>query len=268
MKKIIILFVFVFCLLFIRIDTNANEGWTKEDYLSEISRLEDEINNIKEEIENLKIDIEEKNQQIEDVKQQYDDLITDEELLDWFNYLDKYATRANVSVICERGIYDNYISGIVIKKTVSTYYVLTLLAPLFGNISYYIEDAFGYQYQASIYNGSVEYGLAVLKFTSPYDDANIIAVDIADDSLNKDDYLCHIYTTNNTLKNHMAFTNVLDVNNNTYKSAIDFENKSYGFMGIGYDRKLHSICYNDEESNTILSYNETYINNFLNSVFQ
>ena len=40
----------------------------------------------------------------------------------------------------------------------------------------YIEDAFGYQYQASIYNGSVEYGLAVLKFTSPYDDANIIGI--------------------------------------------------------------------------------------------
>lgn len=274
MKKVFIFISLLVTILFTNsISTYSSESWTKEDYLNEISNLEEEINEIKSQIDSIKSSLQEKNEIYNELKERADNIIDDENLLKWFNTCDKFTTRSNVTIIDE--VNKNfgmtreliYSSGFVFMSNNDNYYVLTISNPFpkrqaFVTQNFYVEDCFGYQYNASQLVNDTESNLMIIGFTSEYDDANIYTLDIADSALKEDDLICHIFSNQNTLKNHMDFTTIDNVLENEYKTTISIECTNYGYMGVGFDNKVHSISFMSDNSQ-IISYNEKYIKDFL-----
>ena len=274
MKKVFIFISLLVTIIFTnRLITYSSESWTKEDYLNEISNLEEEINEIQSQIDSIKSSLQEKNEIYNELKERADNIIDDKNLLKWFNTCDKFTTRSNVTIIDE--VNKNfgmtreliYSSGFVFMSNNDNYYVLTISNPFpkrqaFVTQNFYVEDCFGYQYNASQLVNDTESNLMIIGFTSEYDDANIYTLDIADSALKEDDLICHIFSNQNTLKNHMDFTTIDNVLENEYKTTISIECTNYGYMGVGFDNKVHSISFMSNNSQ-IISYNEKYIKDFL-----
>ena len=274
MKKVFIFISLLITIILINnVVTYSSDSWTKEDYLNEISNLEAEINDIQSEIASIKAELLEKDAIYNELKERANNLIDDANLLKWFNTCDKFSTRANVTVIDEvtkvfgmtRELI--YSSGFVFKSNNDNFYALTISSPFperqsFITQNFYIEDCFGYQYNAIQYVNDPTSNLMIIGFSSEYDDANIYTLDIADSVLKEDDLICHIFSNQSTLKNHMDFTTIDSVLENEYKTTISLESTNYGYMGVGFDNKLHSMSFMSDNGQ-IISYNEKYIKDFL-----
>ena len=250
-KIIISIFIIIISLLFL---TGAKSSvLTKEEYVSEIARLEQEITELEESINLLKLQMSSYDSEYEKLQKELGGNLTKEELYAWLNKCNIYNVRSNMKVTArhynsifgfETSHEEHVGNGFIFcesgnKKYVLTTYFLTNVSG-YNNVTYTLTDAFKTEYTAYLYKASEEYGLAILYFTDNNQN-DLYVAPLANKDISVGSPICNIYSLNGSAYNHMNFSIVFSYETSTYfdfeliKNDIDTASSIYGCMSVGVD---------------------------------
>ena len=257
MRRKILTYILIVILSFVFL-TGAKSSTilTKEEYTSEIEKLEEEILELEAAIEMLKNQMKEYNDEYSKLEKEFDDLLSKEDMYAWLNQCNIYNVRSNVMVTAK--YYKNFMgfetasktyigSGFIFCESGSTKYVLTTYYLTnktdYNNVSYKLNDAFQNEYNAKLYASSKEYGIAILYFTDTYQN-DLYVSPLANSDPEVGDPICNIYSLNNSAYNHMNFSKInnyttsSNISFNLIQNEIDTASSIYGCMSVGLDGKV------------------------------
>ena len=273
MRRKILTYILIVVLSFsFLIGAKSSSVLTKEEYTSEIVKLEEEILELEEAITLLKEQMKQYDEEYSKIKEEFDGLLSKEDMYDWLNQCNIYNVRSNVKVTAKHyktvfGIETSsktYTgSGFIFCESGSTKYVLTTYYLTnntdYNKVSYKLNDAFQNEYNAKLYASSKEYGIAILYFTDTYQN-DLYVAPFANSDPKIGDPICNIYSLNNSAYNHINFSKVnnytLSSNSsfNLIQNEIDTVSSIYGCMSVGLDGKVVGMVLET------ISNDETYCN--------
>ena len=253
-KIIISILIVILSLLFL---TGAKSSvLTKEEYISEIARLEQEIADLEKSIDLLKIQMASYDAEYEKLAKELGGDLTKDDMYDWLNQCNIYNVRSNVKITARHynsilGIETSHKevsgSGFIFcesgnRKYVLTSYFLTSVSG-YNKVSFKLNDAFQTEYSATLYKASEKYGLAILYFTDTKQN-DLYVAPLATTDPNVGSPICNIYSLNGSAYNHMNFSKVYSYEGSTYfdfnliKNEIDTVSSIYGCMSVGLDGRV------------------------------
>lgn len=260
MKKILT-FIFVLIILIFLSSCVIPSIYNKEEYVEMIGQLENEIADLEKQIEEINTQKVLLDQKYEELLTLYESYYTKEELYEWFNTCDIYAARSNVYIntkhskvsfgFIETSSKNEEGCGFVFSTTGRERYVLTTYDVVFEagftKQQYMISDAFGMEYQASLYAGSSEYNLAVLVFEDTNEN-DLYDVSFSNEMIIVGEPVCNIYTLSGSLRNSMNFSKVVSVEGDNFIFESEKDINPFGSMCIDMSGLVTGIIFNSLES--------------------
>lgn len=279
-KKIINIIIILLELILL-LNLNSKPIKSNDDkiyYKEEINNLITEITNLKQEIQDYKIKVEEIVKKYNELNNQMIQTKTKEDIINFFNKANIYATRSNV--IVKTKSYNTFLgittsssnkknAGIIIKQDQKNYYILTTTADIQKDSNYSkrkleILDSFNLEYQAEVVFEDFSYNLTLLKVAKEDNDLYSLELSTTTNYLEEEEIVINIhsiiYSNSEITFNHMELVKEYDLSNN--KLLIDSINTNgyNGSMIINDELELIGI---GDKTKTIenLKYNQAITTN-------
>jgi len=260
MKKILT-FIFALIILIFLSSCVIPSIYNKEEYVEMIGQLENEIADLEKQIEEINTQKVLLDQKYEELLTLYESYYTKEELYEWFNTCDIYAARSNVYIntkhskvsfgFIETSSKNEEGCGFVFATTDGERYLLTTYDVIsedgFSKHEYTIKDAFGMEHQASLYNSSIEYNLAILVFEDTTGN-DLYNVSFSHNVVSVGEPVCNIYTISSSTHNSMNFSNVVSVEGDNFIIKSEKDVKPFGAMCIDMNGLVTGIIFDSLES--------------------
>lgn len=280
-NKKIINIIIILLELIILLNLNSKPIKSNDDktyYKEEINNLITEITNLKQEIQDYKIKVEEIVKKYNELNNQMIQTKTKEDIINFFNKANIYATRSNV--IVKTKSYNTFLgittsssnkknAGIIIKQDQKNYYILTTTADIQKDSNYSkrkleILDSFNLEYQAEVVFEDFSYNLTLLKVAKEDNDLYSLELSTTTNYLEEEEIVINIhsiiYSNSEITFNHMELVKEYDLSNN--KLLIDSINTNgyNGSMIINDELELIGI---GDKTKTIenLKYNQAITTN-------